>query len=182
VLSYGSESEIIYRPITDWQFLLTYSYLRSYIDTPFSAVDAVQQSLGTPGYTATALDGATVPFAPKHKIAFNSNYTWHFTPGLLNFSASWVYKAATYSSIFNEPYNLTPSYSTLDFRTTWTDSDNHYTVFLYCHNCANKIAADGLVSAAVVNEPFAPNSTSQTPGLIPPRQYGIEIQYRPKFK
>jgi iron complex outermembrane recepter protein len=204
VLSYGSESEITFRPTPEWQFLLTYSYLRAYIDTKFSAVNAVVQNLDSPATAATiagvcagavvpgvvcpttALNGSTVPESAKNKISANTNYTWRFAPGFLNFSTSWVYKSPTYSSIFNTPYNLAPSYTTLDFRTTWTDASDRYTLFLYCHNCANKIAYDGVASGAVVNNAppvvFGPNSVSTTPGLIPPRQYGIEIQYRPKFK
>jgi iron complex outermembrane receptor protein len=183
VLSYGSESEILFRPIADWAFLLNYTYMRSYIDTNFNAVDAVQQELvGAANYTAPNLNGSTVPFSPRNKIAANTNYTWHFAPGFLNFSASWVYKAATYGSIFNTAYNLAPSYTTLDFRTTWTDVDDRYTVFLFCHNCGNKIAYDGITSGAAINAPFLPNSITQTPGLIPPRQYGVQLEWRPKFK
>jgi hypothetical protein len=41
---------------------------------------------------------------------------------------------------------------------------------------------DGVGGGVVVNEPIAPNSVSQTPGIFPPRQFGVEIQWRPKFK
>jgi iron complex outermembrane receptor protein len=185
VTSFGSESEILFRPIQDWQFLLDYSYLESYINAHFNAVDIAQAEV--PGYVSTDVYGATVPEAPRHKIAFNSNYTWHFAPGYLNFSASYVYKAHTFDSIFNEPYNLAPSYATLDFRTTWTDSKDRYTMFLYCHNCANKIAYDDLASpytgaSGAASSYNGPNSAvDRIPGLIPPRQYGIEIQFRPKL-
>jgi iron complex outermembrane receptor protein len=189
VTSFGSESEILFRPIPDWQFLLDYSYLESYIAAHFNAVDTAALA-AVPGYTSTDVYGSTVPEAPRHKIAFNSNYTWHFGPGSLNFSASYIYKAHTYDSIFNAPYNLAPSYSTLDFRSTWTGNDDRYTVFVYCHNCANKIAYDDLASpyngasgaAPVYNQPAAANSVAQIPGLIPPRQYGVEIQYRLKLQ
>jgi iron complex outermembrane recepter protein len=186
VTSFGSESEIIFRPIADWMFLLDYSYLEAYIATKFSAVNNVAAETtplnanGTPGYVSTNVDGATVPETPRHKIAFNSNYSWRFAPGSLNFSASYVYKAHTYSSIFNEPYTLAPAYATLDFRTTWTDASDKYTVFLFCHNCTNKLAYDGVAAGVAyqVAFPSARNTITQTPGIIPPRQYGIEIQYR----
>jgi iron complex outermembrane receptor protein len=181
VTSFGSESEIVFRPIPEWQFLLDYSYLESYINAHFDAVDTVAQAT-VAGYSSTDVYGSTVPEAPRHKVAFNSNYTWHFARGFLNFSASYVYKSHTYASIFNEPYNLAPSYATMDFRTSWTDSDNRYTFYVYCHNCGNKVGYDGVGGGVVVNEPIAPNSVSQTPGIIPPRQFGVEIQWRPKFK
>jgi iron complex outermembrane receptor protein len=182
-ISFGSESEIIFRPIADWQFLIDYSYLEAYIDSQFRAVS--NATLYTvPGYKSTDVSGATLPISPRHKAALNSNYTWHFARGFLNFSASYVYKAPTYTSIFNTPYYLAPGYSTLDFRATWTGSDNRYTAFLYCHNCANKTGYDSLASGVAVQSTtnLALNSITQTPGIIPPRQYGIEIQWRPKFK
>jgi len=181
VLSYGSESEIIFRPIADWQFLIDYAWMEAYIDTHFNSINTVSTYL-VPGYKSTDVYDATVPEAARNKIAANTNYTWHFAPGLLNLSASLVYKEHTYSSIFNEPYNLAPSYATMDFRTSWTDSDNRYTFYVYCHNCGNKVGYDGVGGGVVVNEPIAPNSVSQTPGIIPPRQFGVEIQWRPKFK
>jgi iron complex outermembrane receptor protein len=193
-ISFGSESEIIFVPIADWQFLLDYSYLEAYVDSSFRATNNTA-TFTQPGYAtsppgaplsggSTNVDGATLPISPRHKVAFNSNYTWRFAPGFLNFSASYVYKAPTYSSIFNEPYTLAPGYSTLDFRTTWTDVHDRYTVYVYCHNCTNKIGYDSLASGAAVQSTTnaSLNSTTQTPGIIPPRQYGIEIQWRPKFK
>jgi iron complex outermembrane recepter protein len=198
-ISLGSETEIIWRPIIDWAFLIDYSYLHAYLDSNFSATNATA-TLVQPGYGVVAispttgvaaltggntnLNGSTLPIAPHHKVALNSNYTWHFTQGFLNFSTSFVYKAATYSSIFNEPYTLAPGYSTWDFRTTWTDVSNRYTVFLYCHNCSNKIGFDSLASGASVQSltNASLNSVTETPGVIPPRQFGVQLEYRPKFK
>jgi iron complex outermembrane receptor protein len=182
-ISFGSESEIIFVPIEDWQFRVDYSYLEAYIDSDFSAVNNVA-TYTIPGYTATNVDGATLPISPRHKVAVNSNYTWTFARGFLNASASYVYKAPTFSSIFNEPYTEAPGYSTWDFRTTWTDANNRYTVFLYCHNCTNKIGYDSLASGVTVQSTtnLALNTTNQTPGIIPPRQFGIQLEYRPKFK
>jgi hypothetical protein len=57
-------------------------------------------------------------------------------------------------------------------------------VFLYCHNCTNKIAYDSLASGVSVQSTtnLALNGINETPGVIPPRQFGIQIEYRPKFK
>jgi iron complex outermembrane receptor protein len=186
-ISFGSESEIIWVPVNDWQVRLDYSFLEAYIDSNFSAINNVATYF-VPGYAAsgvgTNVNGATLPISPRHKVAINTNYTWQFVRGFLNASASYVYKAPTFSSIFNEPYTLAPGYSTWDFRTTWTDSEDRYTVFLYCHNCTNKIGYDSLASGVTVQSTTNPalNTLNQTPGIIPPRQFGIEIQYRPKFK
>jgi iron complex outermembrane receptor protein len=198
-ISLGSETEIIFRPINEWAFLLSYSYLEAYIDSNFSATNAIATFV-QPGYGtvvaspttgiasltggSTNLNGATLPISPRHKVALNSNYTWTFNRGYLNASASYVYKAPTFSSVFNEPYTTAPGYSTWDFRTTWTDSENRYTAFLYCHNCTNKVGFDSLASGASIQSLTDPtqNSINQTPGVIPPRQFGIQLEYRPKFK
>jgi iron complex outermembrane recepter protein len=177
VQSLGLETEIIWQPVTNWQFLIDYSWMESYINTHFNAVNTTSVYT-VPGYTSEDVYGNTVPFSPRHKVALNSNYTWKFEPGSLNFSTSWVWKAKTYSSIFNEPYTLAPEYSTTDARFSWNDVNDRYTIIAYCHNLFNKIGYDGVASGAVVNT--AGNSVSQTPGIIPPRQYGIEVQYRIK--
>lgn len=187
ILSYGAETEAIWQPLSALQLRLDYSYMEAFIDAPFKATDATAQTAfaaGAPGFTADRvtpqLDGSTVPFAPRHKVAANANYTFKFAPGSLNFSTSYVWKIHTYSSIFNEPYNLAPSYSTVDLRTTWNDVNNRYTVFLYCHNLTNKVGYEGVGSGGISTPAPGYGYTTQTPSLIPPRQYGIELQYRLK--
>jgi iron complex outermembrane receptor protein len=172
VKSMGLETEAIWRPIANWQFMLTYSWMEAYIDSSFSAVNAVSNQ-------AESVYGNTVPFSPRHKVALNQNYTWFFSPGSLNFSTSWIYKAHTYGSIFNHGYYLAPSYSTTDARFTWTEINDRYSVIAYCHNLFNKIAYDGITAGRVATNVFNTEYTvSQTPGLIPPRQYGVEMQVR----
>ena len=187
VLSYGSETEAIWQPIAPLQLRLDYSFMEAYIDSPFKATDATAQAAftaGAPGFTpgqvTPQLDGNTVPFAPRHKVAANANYTFHFAPGSLNFSTSYVWKARTYNSIFNQPYNLAPAYGTVDLRSTWNDINDKYTIFVYCHNCADRVAYDGVSSAGIYGPAPGYGYTTQTPDVIPPRQFGIQLQYRLK--
>jgi iron complex outermembrane receptor protein len=173
VISYGMELETIWQPIANLQILFDYSYMDATIRSDFSVQNPVSLAF-------VNVKGQTVPQSPRHKAAANANYTWRFVPGSLNLSGSYVWKAKTYDSIFNEPYYLAPSYSQVDARLSWNDSSDRYTVFLYGKNLANRIGyinvdaqrvnqtAGGLVGAASEFE------------LTPPRTYGIEIQYRLK--
>jgi iron complex outermembrane receptor protein len=98
----------------------------------------------------------------------------------LNFSASYIWKAKTYDSIFNEPYYLAPAYSQVDSRLSWNDASDRYTVFIYGKNLQNKLGYSNVDAQRVVTpEAGFPNYTSAYE-LTPPRTYGIEIQYRLK--
>jgi iron complex outermembrane receptor protein len=173
VISFGAEFESIWQPIANLQLLLDYSYLEATIRSDFVVQNPVALAF-------VDVKGQTVPQAPRHKVAFNGNYTWHFTPGSLNFSASYIWKAKTYDSIFNQPYYLAPSYSQIDSRLSWNDASDRYTVFIYGKNLQNKLGYENVDAQAVFTpEAGFPHSTSAYE-LTPPRTYGIEIQYRLK--
>ncbi|HSZ10369.1 MAG TPA: TonB-dependent receptor [Steroidobacteraceae bacterium] len=173
VISFGAEFESIWQPIANLQLLLDYSYLDATIRSDFTVQNPV-------ALTFVDVKGQTVPESPRHKVATNGNYTWHFTPGALNFSASYIWKAKTYDSIFNQPYYLAPAYGQIDSRLSWNDASDRYTVFLYGKNLQNKLGYSN-VGAQRVNSPEAgfPQYSSAYE-LTPPRTYGIEIQYRLK--
>jgi iron complex outermembrane recepter protein len=173
VISYGAEFETIWQPITDLQFLFNYSYMDATVRSNFSPQNSV-----TGAYQDVI--GQTVPESPRNKVAANGNYTYHFTPGSLNYSLSYIWKDKTYDSVFNEPYNLAPAYSQIDSRLTWTDAANRYTVFAYVKNLQNHLGYDEVygsrISAAAPGYPLY----DVTYGLTPPRTYGLQIQVRLK--
>jgi iron complex outermembrane recepter protein len=173
VISYGAEFETIWQPITDLQFLVNYSYMDATIRSNFTVANNVT------GLFEDVI-GQTVPESPRSKVAANGNYTFHFTPGSVNFSLSYVWKDKTYDAIFNESYNLAPAYSQIDSRLTWTDAANRYTVFAYVKNLQNHLGYDG-VAGFPIGQP-APGfpAYGETFGLTPPRTYGVEIQVRLK--
>ncbi|MGO9935215.1 MAG: TonB-dependent receptor [Steroidobacteraceae bacterium] len=179
VVSYGAEFETIWQPVRDLQFLLNYSYM----DATIRSNQLVQNAATGPvSVTAPLVDpiGQTVPESPRNRVTTNGNYTWHFTPGLLNYSLSYIWKSATYGSIFNEPYNLAPKYSQMDSRLTWTDAADKFTIFAYVKNLQNKTNADAVLGYYVTQPaPGYPNQGT-TWGLTPPRLYGVEVQYRIK--
>jgi iron complex outermembrane receptor protein len=173
VITFGAEFESIWQPVANLQFLLDYSYLEATIRSDFTVQNPVALAF-------VDVKGQTVPQSPRHKVAVNGNYTWHFTPGSLNFSASYIWKAKTYDSIFNQPYYLAPSYSQVDSRLSWNDASDRYTIFIYGKNLQNKLGYANVDAQAVFTpEAGFPHSTSSYE-LNPPRTYGIEIQYRLK--
>jgi iron complex outermembrane recepter protein len=183
VRTFGAEFEAIWAPIANLQFLLDYSYLSAKIkDSPLQD-NAVSGQLEN-------VEGNTVPESPRHKIAANGNYTWHFTPGSLNYSLSYIWKDRTHDSIFNEQYFIAPEYTQVDSRLSWNDSADRFTIIAFIKNLQNKLGYDGvgafgITTPAPGTQPCGtsagkPYFCDQTLGLTPPRTYGVEVQYRLK--
>ncbi|HEY2529955.1 MAG TPA: TonB-dependent receptor [Xanthobacteraceae bacterium] len=194
VKSYGAEFETIWQPWANMQFLLDYSYLSATIKghdgscLPPTPASSCYQNVVSGVFENT--NGDNVPESPKNKVAANANYTWHFTPGSLNYSVSYIWKAKTPDSIFSEQYFVAPSYSQVDMRLSWNDTADRFTIFGYIKNLQNKLGYDGVGAGAVI-EPapgtracgfngVQPYYCDQTLGLTPPRTYGVEVQYRLK--
>ena len=167
------ELETIWQPIENLQILFNYSYLHATIENGCCFVDTVQPGLGNQD-----LKGQTVPQSPRNKISLNGNYTFHLDAGDLNLSASWIWKDRTYDSIFNRPWYLAPAYSQVDMRASFTAKDNRYTVIAFVKNLTNVNGYDN-VGASLLGAPAAGlPAYNQSIGLIPPRTYGLELQYR----
>jgi iron complex outermembrane receptor protein len=199
VQSYGAELEAIWQPWTNMQILFDYSYLSAVIKGQAGSCQSATPASSCYQNVVSGVfentNGDTVPESPRSKIAANANYTWHFTPGSLNYSVSYVWKDKTHDSIFAEDYFTAPEYTQVDMRLSWNDSADRFTIFAYIKNLQNKIGYDGVgadkvllaapgTQACGVN----PNASGQpipyycdrTLGLTPPRTYGVEVQYRLK--
>jgi iron complex outermembrane receptor protein len=199
VQSYGAELEAIWQPWTNMQILFDYSYLSAVIKG--QAGTCAQPSPASSCYQNVVsgvfenTNGNTVPEAPRSKIAANANYTWHFTPGSLNYSVSYIWKDKTHDSIFAEDYFTAPEYRQVDMRLSWNDTADRFTIFAFIKNLQNKTGYDGVGADKVLLAApgtqacgFNPNGAGQpipyycdrTLGLTPPRTYGVEVQYRLK--
>jgi iron complex outermembrane receptor protein len=183
VHTYGAELETIWAPVANLQFLFDYSYLSAKIkDSPLEQ-NPVSGALEN-------VNGNTVPESPRSKLAVNANYTWHFVPGSLNYSVSYIHKDKTNDSIFSQQYYIAPEYSQVDMRLSWNDSADRFTIFGYIKNLQNKLGYDGVGAFAVTTPApgtqacgfngVQPYYCDQTLGLTPPRTYGVEVQYRLK--
>jgi iron complex outermembrane receptor protein len=101
----------------------------------------------------------------------------HFDPGSLALSGTYVWKDRTYDDVFNRSYNLSPAYTQVNFRATWTGNDNRYSVIFYVNNLFDSVGYDGTgglkVTAAGANQ-----TIDRLVSLTAPRVYGVEVQYR----
>ena len=188
VHTYGAELETIWNPITDLDILLNYAYLHATISSTNGvcyqdAADplAIAPGANTSGCAAGSglqnLVGSTLPASPRNKVALNAIYTFHFTPGSLALSGTYIWRDKTYDSVFNRSYNLDPSYAQVNLRAIWSDTSNHYNVILYGNNVFNKIAQDAQFGLGVTNS--GPGQViDPVVSYIPPRVYGVELRYR----
>ncbi|MDR3507689.1 MAG: TonB-dependent receptor [Caulobacteraceae bacterium] len=133
------------------------------------------------------LKGDQLPQSPKNKIALNVNYTWDFSPGSLTASASTVWQDEETSSVLNGSEYRIPSYDVTDFRLLWNDANKKYTVIAYVKNAFDTVAYGSSGSngpTAVYAATTGPTDNLQRVGynmyhgLIFPRTYGLELQYR----
>ena len=135
--------------------------------------DAAQPGLGLQN-----LDGQTLPQSPHSKVAFNTTYTWRFSPGDLIASASLIYKDRSYDNLFDRAQYLAPSYNQVDARLTYNDRHDRFTVIALVKNLTNVNGYDN-VGATFVQTPQAGGLPyNQQVALIQPRTYGLEFQYR----
>ena len=88
-------------------------------------------------------------------------------------SASYIWRSATYYSIFNEDYNRAGAFGQMDARLLWNDDDDRYTMILFVRNLLDD---DGHLGAQRPGDPYVPTAQQYT--IIQPRTFGIEIQRR----
>ena len=189
----GFELETVWQPIDGLQILANYSYLDSEIRTACCFQDpddprGIQPGTARSGNTAAQLAGTgslnqdlkgqKLPSSTPHRVTVNGNYTWDLENGKLAASLTYVWRDATYSSVWNRYYNKNKAYDTTDARLLYTDADNHYTVIGFVKNITNSTGTSG-VGGNRLNQ-ISPNEgrVNQTISYIAPRTYGVELQYR----
>ena len=199
--TYGAELETTWRPADDLTLNLTYAYLvakvtstggKCFEDTadpggtqPGANTSGCPAS-PTPGTVLQNLTGETLPESPKNRVTVDGSYVWHFDPGSLSASASFVWKDATYGSPFNRPYNLAPSYTQVNTRLIWKDSKDRFSAILFCDNVFNAVNYDGVFGLnAGSTGPLSPTPgatgkeiINKIASLTAPRTFGLELQYR----
>jgi iron complex outermembrane receptor protein len=187
VHTYGAELETIWNPVTDLDIVMNYAYLHATISStngvcyqdaadPLALAPGANTS-GCPAGGLQNLVGQKLPASPLNKVALNAIYTFHFNPGSLALSGTYIWRDQTYDSVFNRSYNLAPSYNLVNLRAIWTDASNHYNVIIYGNNVLNKIGQDASAGLAVTG----PGPTQVIDPLVsytPPRVYGVELRYR----
>ncbi len=204
--AWGVELEAQWRPIEPLQMIASYGYLNTEITKGCCFYDPADPSALLPGAqpkggTATTngvllvfqdLKGSQLFQSPENKFAFNANYTFDFTPGSLILSGTYTWTDSTIYQPFNDPAFEVPAYGTGDLRAIWKDADNKYTLIASVKNVTDE---EGFTSTGSTNptavfgnpnpglvvggKPYLRQTgVAITRGLIQPRTYGLELQYR----
>jgi iron complex outermembrane receptor protein len=189
----GFELETIWQPIDHLQLLANYSYLNAELREACCFQDredprGLQPGVVLAGNSAAALanpatalnqdlKGAKLPSSTPHRVTINGNYTWEFDPGSLSASLTWVWKDKTYYSIFNRYYNEGKAWSQTDARLIWNDRDDRYTVIGYVKNLFKQEGVAGADGSRLTTGPNV-GYVNRTISYVPPRTYGVELQYR----
>ena len=171
----GAEFETVWRATDALQVIFNYSYVEPKIDDEGCYSDSLDAVTIGPNLCATGghtVKDNRVPFQPRNKVALNGLYTFNFTPGSLTASLSWLWRDTQYSSIFNRSELLIPSYDQTDLRMTWQSAENKYSVVGFVRNVFDDEGFESAGAAATAS------GITQTYSLTPPRQYGVEFQYR----
>lgn len=198
----GVELEGVWRPTDNFTLSGQYSYLNAEINQPGLCIEdtvdplATQPGANTTGCSAAVVNpttGATVtpatqnlkgqklPEAPPNKVSVNALYSWSFDPGKLTLSGSYIWKDSTYGSLFNRPYAKAPAYNEADFRLTWAGNDARYKIIAFVANAFDEKGYDRQTGSLLrTGNPVTgvPEAIVNNVGLIPPRTYGIQLQYK----
>lgn len=188
----GFELETIWQPIDHLQILANYSYLNAEIreaccfqdsEDPRGLQPGAKLAGNTPAQLAGTgalnqdLKGATLPSSTPHRVTVNGNYTWEMDPGDLSASLTYVWRDATYYSIFNRYYNRVKAYGQTDARLIFTDKNRKWTAIGYVKNVFDTRGSAG-VSATRINTGPNTGFVNQTVSYVLPRTYGLELQRR----
>jgi iron complex outermembrane receptor protein len=188
----GFELETVWQPIDNLQILANYSYLNAEIREACCFQDSedprgIQPGSRLAGNTAAQLagtgalnqdlKGATLPSSTPHRVTVNGNYTWETDAGDLAASLTYVWRDATYYSIFNRYYNRVKAYGQTDARLVFNDKSRKWTAIGYVKNVFDTRGSAGVSATRITTGPNA-GFVNQTVSYVLPRTYGIELQRR----
>ena len=153
-----------------------YARIGTQVDTGFTYLPLYTQNVS----------GNSLANSPQNRVALNGNYTMQFAAGRLTLSSNYVWRDEQFSDMFETEVSKTPSFDTVDARLIWNSADDTYTVTLYGTNLTDEDAADSALLQRQRTGLATNVATASTSGaayyrslnLLPPREYGIELQYR----
>ena len=188
----GLELETIWQPIDNLQILANYSYLDAELkeaccfqdpEDPRGLQPGVILSGNTPAQLAGTgalnqdLKGNALPSSTPHRVTINANYTWELDPGNVSASLTYVWRDATYYSIFADYWNKAKSFGQTDARVLFNDKDDRFTAIAYVKNVFDTRGSAGVSGDRVTTGPNT-GFVNTTVSYVLPRTYGVELQYR----
>ena len=206
-VSEGIEFEGYWTPVKDLSLTVSYSYDHTSVQTACTGtvsatgvltpaanalclIDTADPAAIQPGAspfpgqtTATrdqSVKGNPLPNAPENKLAFSGAYTFHFDPGSLTLSATYVWRDKQSGSLFNRFYNVAPSWDDVDFRALWKGPSDKYEVIAYVKNVFNTLQYPVGAGGAGLAGSATAIGLSEVTGyeLNPPRTFGVEVRYK----
>ena len=177
--SKGVEVEAQWSPIDPLRLFVNASYVDSEITRGCCFQDTADPTGSTDPGSVVSSDGAqtlvgnSLPNAPEVKYTVGANYTFTWTPGSLTFGGNYSYTDDLQSNVFSNPIATAPSNEIADFRILWNDAQNRYTIIGFVKNAFDE---EGYIRSSG-SSPTAVGSR-RTVGLIYPRTYGAEVQFR----
>jgi iron complex outermembrane receptor protein len=177
--SKGVEVETVWSPIDALRLFVNASYVDSEITRGCCFQDTADPAGVAPGAKpvdatgAQTLVGNSLPNSPEVKYTVGANYTFNWSPGSLTFGGTYSYSDDLQSNVFSNPVATAPSNEIADFRILWNDAQNRYSIIGFVKNAFDEV---GYIRSAG-SSPTAVGSR-RTVGLIYPRTYGAEVQFR----
>lgn len=204
--AYGLELEAMWQVSPALQLSASYGYLHTEITEGCCFYDPADPSALLPGAKPAGgtaetngvllvfqdLKGSRLYQSPENKFAFNANYTFDFAAGSLILSGTYTWTDSTIYQPFDNPAFEAEAYGTADFRALWNDGEDRYSVIAYVKNAFDEVAFTSTGSTnptAVFADPnpgltvggatyLRQTGAAITRGLVQPRTFGVELQYR----
>jgi iron complex outermembrane receptor protein len=194
--AYGLELETIWRPIDHLDLSASYGYLHTKITKGCCFYDPADPGALDPAATPSGgsvtsngtrlvfqtLVGSKIYQSPENKFAFNGNYTFDFDAGSLIASLTYTWTDKTFYQPFKSAANSVPAYDNTDARLLWKDGQDRYTLIGFVKNIFDErgYTSNGSTTPTAIFDgtSLVQTRTAITRGLIQPRTYGVELQYR----
>jgi iron complex outermembrane receptor protein len=181
--TYGIELETIWSPIDALQIMVNYNHLNATITNGCCFVDVADPLGLAPGArkTGTVVSGQALQTlvgnqlvnSPENKVSVSATYTWELESGSLMASGSYIWTDDAQTELFANPLYTVPNFEVADFRLIYKDGDDRYTAIAFVKNAFDEVAYN--TSSGDI---FGGVGVRRYVGLILPRTYGIELQFR----
>jgi iron complex outermembrane receptor protein len=125
------------------------------------------------GQALQTLVGNQLVNSPENKVSVSATYTWELESGSLMASGSYIWTDDAQTELFANPLYTVPNFEVADFRLIYKDGDDRYTAIAFVKNAFDEVAYN--TSSGDI---FGGVGVRRYVGLILPRTYGIELQFR----
>ena len=188
---WGAEAEATFFINDNWRISGFYNYLDSEIgefgtfisgDPEGPTREWTYQELSTLEMVTITLPdqrdvtGNQLPQQPHHKLSFTVAYT---TPleelGTLQLLSIYTFTGKRWPNLGNVPIQEVPSYSRWDLRANWTSTYKQWAVAGFVQNVLDKIGLQEYIPRSTFGGQPAMGR------LTEPRQFGVQIRWRPQF-